>query len=260
MTFLLIYLLMLTTVFLLQRKMIYFPSRFTPERQDKLLTEIGLEAWPSKTDLRGFISRPPVNGTKGTIVVFHGNAGSAVQRAYFIKGLEHLGYRVVIAEYPGYGTRSGNPSESTLIQDGVATAKKALQDFNAPLFLCGESLGSGVVAGIVASGEVQVKGLLLVTPFDSMVNVAHQHYWFFLAKWLMLDRYDNVSRLRDFPGNVAVLLAEQDEIIPNPLTMALFDSLPASKRLWHFKNADHNTLPIEPWQPWWQEVMQFVDR
>ena len=77
--------------------------------------------------------------------------------------------------------------------------------------MCGESLGSGVVAGIVASHEVSVKGLLLITPFDSMTKVAQHHYWFFLARWLLLDKFDNVPRLRDFPGHIAVLLAEQDE-------------------------------------------------
>lgn len=259
MTFLLLYLLMLAAIFLLQRQMIYFPSPFTPERQAVLLAQIDLQAWPSETEPRGFISKTPISGAKGTVLVFHGNAGSAVQRAYFINGLQHLGYRVVVAEYPGYGSREGSPSESILIQDGIVSAKKALQDFGGPLFLCGESLGSAVAAGIVASREVPVKGLLLITPFDSMVNVAHHHYWFFLAKWLLLDRYDNVARLRGFKGNVAVLMADQDEIIPTPRTMALFESLPASKRLWNFKNADHNTIPMEPWQPWWQQVMQFVD-
>jgi len=101
--------------------------------------------------------------------------------------------------------------------------------------------------------------LLLITPFDTMAKVAQHHYWFFLARWLLLDKYDNVPKLRDFQGHIAVILAGQDEVIPNQRTMALFDALSEQKKLWRFENAGHNTLPMEPWRPWWHEAMQFID-
>jgi dipeptidyl aminopeptidase/acylaminoacyl peptidase len=41
--------------------------------------------------------------------------------------------------------------------------------------------------------------------------------------------------------------------------MALFDVLSERKKLWRFKNAGHNTLPMESWRSWWQEAMQFID-
>ena len=255
-----IYLLILLVVFLLQRKMMYFPERMTPDMQDNQIAALNLKPWPSSNQLLGFISQPPLSHSKGTILVFHGNAGSAVQRTYYRDALQNLGYRVILAEYPGYGSRSGRPSEDVLIQDAIATAKLAVREFNEPLFLCGESIGSGVVAGIVASGEVPIKGLLLITPFDSMAKVAQQHYWFFLARWLILDKYDNVTNLRDYQGSIAVVLAEQDEVVPTRRTMSLFDGLPARKKLWRFDHAGHNTLPMESWQPWWGDVMQFLEQ
>ena len=183
-----------------------------------------------------------------------------IRRRYYIDALQRLGYRVIIAEYPGYGTRSGSPTEATLIEDGIESAKRALREFNAPLFLCGESLGSGIVAGIVASRQVPVKGLLLITPFDAMTKVAQHHYWFFFAKWLLLDKFDNTENLAGFEGPVAVAIAGRDEVIPNQRTLALFEALPPSKRLWRFDHAGHNSLPLEPWRPWWQEAMQFIDQ
>ncbi len=260
MTFLLTYLLMLLTVFLLQRKMLYFPVRLTQQQHEELIMGLNLQPWPSASELHGLISKVPLVEAKGTVLVFHGNAGAALHRTYYIDALQSLGYRVILAEYPGYGLRKGTPSEASMIQDGIATAKMALREFKEPLFLCGESLGSGVVAGIAAALEVPVKGLLLITPFDSMTKVAQHHYWFFLAGWLLLDKFDNVPKLRDFQGHIAVLLAEQDEVIPNQRTMALFDALAERKRLWRFKNAGHNTLPMESWHPWWQEAMQFIDQ
>jgi uncharacterized protein len=42
MTFLLTYLLILLAVFLLQRKMMYFPARFTQEQQKELIAGLNL--------------------------------------------------------------------------------------------------------------------------------------------------------------------------------------------------------------------------
>jgi pimeloyl-ACP methyl ester carboxylesterase len=258
MSFLLIYLLILLAAFLLQRKMMYFPSRFTSEQQDQLMRELNLQPWPSAGERRAMISRVPVENAKGTVLIFHGNAGAALHRTYYIEALQRLGYRVLIAEYPGYGVRDGSPSEAAMIEDGIATAKRALQTYKEPLFLCGESLGSGVVAGIVASRQVPVQGLLLITPFDAMAKVAQHHYWFLGARWLVLDKFDNIPRLRDFDGPIAVILAGRDEVIPNRNTLALYEALPAKKKLWRFEKAGHNSLPLESWQPWWQEAMAFI--
>ena len=260
MSLLLTYLLILLAVFLWQRKMMYFPARFTEAQQEEMIGDLNLQSWPSSSEPRGLIRKILPTEAKGTVLVFHGNAGAALHRSYYIDALQNLGYRVILAEYPGYGARNGSPSETVLIEDSIASAKMALREFKEPLFLCGESLGSGVVAGIVASHQVPVKGVLLITPFDSMARVAQHHYWFLLARMLILDSYDSLSRLRDFQGNVAVLLAEQDEVIPNERTMALFDGLQASKKLWRFENAGHNSLPMEPWLPWWQDVMRFLNR
>ncbi|WP_442498499.1 alpha/beta hydrolase [Methylobacter sp. sgz302048] len=254
----LLYLLLLLIVFLFQRKLIYLPSQLEPERQQELAQQLNLKLWPTNDDYLGLISQTPSVADKGTIVVFHGNAGSAINRIYYLQALEKLGYRVILAEYPGYGARAGDPSETVLVSNGIATVKQALHDFGGPIFLWGESLGGGVVSGIVASGQVPVKGIALVTPFDSLANVAHHHYRFLLARWLLRDQFDNVENLRHYTGNTAVVLAEADEIIPVKYGENLFDSLQHPKKRWIFKNASHNNLPLAPGLPWWQEVMQFV--
>lgn len=253
------YLLILLAVFLLQRKLIYYPERYTSEQQAEVLTYLKLQPWPSADDMRGTISKTPVIDAKGTVLVFHGNAGAAPDRFYYIDALQRLGYRVILAEYPGYGARPGLPSEQTLVEDGIQTAQLAFAQFKAPLFLCGESLGGGVAAAIVKSGRVPVKGLLLISPFASMDRVAQHHYWFFFGKWLTRDKFDNIENLRAYTGNVAVTLANEDEVIPTKHTLALYESLPARKKLWRFANASHNTVPLEPWQHWWREVMRFID-
>ena len=256
---LLTYLLLLLVIFLFQRKMIYFPDKCSIEQQRMRAGQLNLRLWPSDTDYLGLISDSPQTiAGKGSIIAFHGNAGAAIDRLYYIQALERQGYRVILAEYPGYGARDGSPSEATLIANGIETAQQVLSDFGGPLFLWGESLGSGVVTGIVQSGLIPVKGIVLITPFDSLANVAQHHYWFFLAKWLTRDRFNNVGNLLHYMGPTAIVLAESDEIIPNKFSLKLYDSLRQRKKLWTFAQANHNRLPLNPNLPWWQEVMQFV--
>ena len=255
---LLSYLLLLLILFLLQRKLIYFPEQHSLNRQQELAEQLNLKFWPSTDNYLGLMSKSAKTAYKGTIIVFHGNAGSAINRIYYLQPLEKLGYRVILAEYPGYGARKGSPSETTLISNGVETLKQALNDFGDPVFLWGESLGSGVVGGIMQTGQIQVKGIVLVAPFDSLANVAQHYYWYFLAKWLIRDKFNNIETMQNYRGSTAILLAGEDEIIPNVCSLNLFDSLHSRKRLWTFKDAGHNSMPLAPELPWWQEVMQFV--
>ena len=92
---------------------------------------------------RDFVSPLEPQKARGTIIVFHGNAGSALDRSYYVHALGRLGYRVILAEYPGYGSRSGKPGENQFTADAVETVGRAAKQFGHPLFLLGESLGCG---------------------------------------------------------------------------------------------------------------------
>lgn len=254
------YLLCLLAIFVFQRKMIYYPPIISIDQQKTLAASLQLKLWPTDNNFLGLISDRDLPQSKGTIIVFHGNAGSANDRRHYIDALENLGYRVVLAEYPGYGAKNGKPSEKAILADASKTVSKAIEDFGHPLFLWGESLGSGVASGVIQSQQFPVKGVALITAYDNLANIAHHHYWFFLAKWLILDRFDNTKGLQHYTGNAAVIMAKKDEVIPNQNTLKLFDSLTTPKKMWVFPDAGHNTLPLAPEQPWWQEVMSFLDQ
>ena len=256
----LVYLILLLLAFLLQRKMIYFPETYVLEQQPEITRTLDLHPWPSSKNYRGFISRRSIHNCQGTIVVFHGNAGSARGRNYYIDALQNLGYRVILAEYPGYGAKPGQPSEQALVEDAMTTTRLALKNFGEPLFLWGESLGGGVVSGIVQSGQFNIRGIALITPFDSLPNVAQYHYPFLLGKWLTLDQYDLAKNLHNFTGNIAIIMALKDQVIPNKFSLNLFNQLRNRKKLWTFSEAGHNTLPISPGLSWWSEVMLFLEQ
>jgi len=248
---------LLIFMYFMQRRMIYYPDRITPMRS--YIHALGLQYWPSEGQVhRGFISTKQKTGSAGTVVVFHGNAGSARDRIYYMQVLEPLGYRVVLAEYPGYGGRSGRLSEKEFLADSKITVRQAYEMYGPPFFLCGESLGCGVTTGLAENSPVPIEGMVLITPWDSLPNLAQSICWFLPARWFVFDKYDNINNLKGFAGKVALALAEHDEIIPKKHGMKLYEALSCEKRMWVWKGAGHNSWPGIIDVSWWKEVMGYL--
>jgi alpha-beta hydrolase superfamily lysophospholipase len=257
------YLLLVGFVFLVQRNMLYFPDPAPPPTDAvRLGNGITLEPWPAGgSEFRGYAgaSLPAGAPVRGTVVVFHGNAGGARDRIYYSLALEARGYRVVLAEYPGYGGRGGELGEDSFIRDGRETARRALATFGGPLLVWGESLGAAVAAGVAADPTLPVAGVALITPWDRLTDLAQTLYWYLPARWLLRDRYDNIASLNHYGGKVAVLMAERDEIIPTRHSQRLYDALREPKRRWVFAGAGHNSWPVGPQASWWDEVLEWLD-
>jgi len=252
------YCLITGVTYAMQEKMIYYPDRTPPN--EAMSAAMGLRFWPGqgRPDYRGFVSPEALLKPKGTIVVFHGNAGSALDRGYYVAALEPRGYRVILAEYPGFGGRPGKLGEGPIVKDGKATVKLAYEEYGGPLYLWGESLGAGVVGAIVSDVAVPVSGVVMLTPWDTLPNLAQAIYWFLPARWLIRDQYDSMKNLANYGGRVALLVAENDEVIPKRHGLRLFESIHGPKKLWEFRRANHNTWPADPGEPWWDEVLAFL--
>ena len=257
------YLALVGFVFLVQRNLLYFPDTAQSTIESvRLGNGMTLEPWPAGGPaFRGYagVGLPEGSPVRGTVVVFHGNAGGARDRVYYWLALEARGYRVVLAEYPGYGGRGGELSEDSFIRDGRETARQALAAFGGPLLVWGESLGAAVAAGVAADPTLPVAGVALITPWDRLSDLAQSLYWYLPARWLLRDRYDNIANLEQYRGKVAVLVAERDEIIPARHSQRLYDALREPKRRWVFAGAGHNSWPADPRAAWWEEVLGWLD-
>lgn len=244
-------------LYALQNSLLYQAEDSAPSAQT--LQQTGWQAWKgSDGELRGYL-RQPQGSPVGTIVLFHGNAGSAFDRRFFADALLPLGYRVILAEYPGYGGRNGTPGEALFVADAKVTLELAHRDFGTPLMVWGESLGAGVAAAASVNSLVPIQGLALLTPWDSLANAAQGHYWYLPVAWLLRDRYDSSANLQTFKGRLAILVAEADRTIPPQLAMRLFAAHPGDKKLWSFAGADHNSWPSDADLPWWGEVMRYLN-
>ncbi|MBY4675847.1 alpha/beta hydrolase [Marinobacterium arenosum] len=254
---LLVYLLVVVLLWWGQRRLIYLPDSDRPTAEQ--LASLHLKFWPAGGDAyRGLVDALAPADAKGTVLVVHGNAGSARHRHFYIDALRPLGYRVLLVEYPGYGGRPGRPSQAVLVADLQRTLQLARQQYGEPLYLFGESLGAGVTAAAVAASEQPVAGLILLAPWDSLAELAQHHYPLLPARWLVRDHYDSVANLRHYRGRVAVLVADRDQVVPGPHSQRLFDSLATDKRRWIFADSDHNNWPLAASESWWTEVMAFV--
>jgi len=245
-------------VFIFQRKLLYLPGEFQLS-EERAIAE-GLLYWPSFENFQGFISQAEPVDAKGTIIVFHGNAGTAYHRSFYAKALSLQNLRVILAEYPGYGGRAGQPSEEVLVKDALETIRLAYQEYGEPLFVWGESLGGGVVSCAVSKTNIPLKGVVLFLPWDSLPNLAQTHFWYFPARWMVLDKYNNIDNLQRFEGNIAIILAENDEVIPVQQGKKLYDSITAKKKLWLFEDARHNEMPVEAELHWWKDVIEFISQ
>jgi alpha-beta hydrolase superfamily lysophospholipase len=252
------YVVLCAVIFIFQRKLLYLPHKI--QLSEERVIDEGLRYWPSFDNFQGFISQGELVDAKGTIIVFHGNAGAAYHRSFYVEALSVQNLRVILAEYPGYGGRDGQPSEDVLVKDALETIKLAYQEYGEPLFVWGESLGCGVVSIAVSKTDIPIKGVVLFLPWDSLPDLAQTHYWYLPARWLVQDKYNNIENLQGYEGSIAVILAENDEVVPVQHGIKLYDSITANKKLWLFDDTRHNEVPVEAELQWWKEVVTFISQ
>lgn len=247
-----------------QRSFIYHPFREPEPAQVARAAQAGMAPWrDGQGRLIGWqrASRkaaPPAN----RLVVFHGNTGYALQRRHFVQGFESLDegrtWEVYLFEYPGYGARPGQIGEAPFIEAGLAALDTLATADSRPIFLLGESLGSGLGSALAGRLPDQVQGLYLLTPYARMVDVAAVHMPWFPARWLLRDRWDNVTALKNYHRRVAVMVAGQDEVITAAQGLLVFEQYAGPKRLWVDESASHNTIEHSIDASWRREVSDFL--
>jgi len=240
----------------LQRRMIYHPRIIASDDSDRLAASVGLERWRDFTGQNiGWKRLSQMPQVQGIVLITHGNAGCAIDRSDYAKAMqESAAMDVFILEYPGFGDRAGSPSERNLFK--AADEGFAALPTNGPVYLVGESLGTGVAAYLAGSHPTNVAGVLLVAPYRILTEVAQYHVRIFPVRWLLQDRFQSEDYLRPYRGPIAMLLAGKDRVVPAKFGRRLFDSYAGPKRLWEFPDANHETIHQQP-PEFWNAVAKF---
>ncbi len=250
-----LYGLVVLLVMLLQRRLIYVPTKLSQGDAESLAGNAGMTAWRNiRGELIGW-RLPGAAGATGAVLIVHGNAGSAADRDYIAGPIQAAGAMdVFVLEYPGYGCRPGKPSQTSLL----ASAEEALELLSgrAPLFIVSESIGAGVAAHLAGKHPNRVAGLALLVPYTSMVELGTRQMPFLPVPWMLWDRFDPAKWLKAYNGPVAVVIAERDEIIPPDLGRRLFDGYSGPKQIEAITGAGHNDV-AERTPEWWRDIFSF---
>lgn len=250
-------------VAVLQQSLIYFPTHATEEAVVVEAQQHGLEAWRTARGETIGWRRPGREGRAANrLLVFHGNAGYALNRWYYVTGFGALHggrtWDVHLFEYPGYGARPGKRGEASFKTAAAEALATLRAEDSRPIFVLGESIGSGPACALLAAHPQQIAGACLVTPFARLGDVAAHHYPFLPIRLILRDRWDNVAALANYPGRIAARIAGQDEIVTAAQGQLLLDGFHGPKRIWIDPQASHNEIIVAPDSPWWREVSDFL--
>lgn len=161
---------------------------------------------------------------------------------------------IYLLNYRGYGGSTGHPSEEALLSDAAA-AYDLIAAHHDRIAVLGRSLGSGVAVALATSRPVD--RLVLITPYDSIANVAADHFAWFPVRWLLRERYDSLQRIGAVHAPVLAVLAEHDEVVLRARSDALLAATPSGVR--HtvlIRGATHNDISSFP--AYWQSLQSFL--
>jgi uncharacterized protein len=239
-----------------QRRLIYFPPHYTRAQVDYLANAANLERWRNPAGQAVGMKRlSPMQPAEGRILLVYGNGSCATGCARYADAIQKVAaLDVFILEFPGYADRPGKPSQDSFFR--AADEGMRLLATNTPVYLVGESLGTGVAAYLAGTYPEKVAGVVLFAPYNRLVDVAQYHAPILPVSWLLVDRFPSEDYLRNYHGPVAVFVGGKDRVVPEKFGRRLYDHYAGPKRIWEFPEANHGTVtqrtPAE-----WKEIVNF---
>jgi len=188
-------------------------------------------------------------------MILYGNGGTAVGCEHYVNDIQSVAaFDIFILEYPGYEDRPGSPSQGSL----SSAANEAFQilPHNRPIYLVGESLGTGVAAYLAGTCSNKIAGAILISPFDNLTDVAQNHYPLLPVRLLIADRFPSGENLRQYHGQLGITVDGRDSVVPEKFGLRLYNGHPGPKRLWEFPDGGHCQI-MEPPSIFWNEVVEF---
>ena len=201
-------------LYIFQRDLLYHPTennydgdKLTVNIQEvKIITDdnIDLLAWYHNKDINKF----------KTILFLHGNAGSLENRIHKINHFEDMNINFLLLSWRGFSGNKGKPTEKGLYQDARSAVKWLVKQgvIEENIIIYGESLGTGITTEIAQNKNFA--GIILETPFTSMVEAGKSKYPIFPIKLLLKDKYESDKKIKNIKSPVLIMHGEEDQIVP----------------------------------------------
>ena len=240
-------------LYLLQERMIFFPRSLEGDPQGPGVEAASVQR--GAVTLRGWVVNGDSNGP--LLIYFGGNAEEVSGLAGTFAKLDAV---VVLMNYRGYGASDGKPTAADLIDDAAAVVEAMVAKFGQvesadgqpvrtqarPVILFGRSLGSGIAA--LAARSPQVDGLILLSPYRSIADIAAHRFPIMPVRRLLRHNIDATLALGALPQRVLGLHARRDRVVPAAESQALLALLSPPPQVVEFQG-EHN-IPLETPTVW----------
>jgi fermentation-respiration switch protein FrsA (DUF1100 family) len=237
--FVIIYSLVLTLTYIFQRNLLYHPTE-NNYSGDQLLVDI--EKIKIKTsdniELMSWYHNKDFNKYK-TILYFHGNAGSLENRIHKINHFKDINVNFLIFAWRGFSGNKGKPTEKGLYEDAKSAVQwlklKGINEEN--IILYGESLGTGVAVEIAQNKNFS--GVILESPFTSMIDTGKDKYPFLPVRFLLKDKYENNRKIKNIKSPILVMHGKIDKIVPFYMGKKIYELANEPKYFYFSQYDDH---------------------
>ena len=217
----------------------YFGDKLEVEIEKVNITtidNINLLGWFHKKDLNKF----------KTIIYFHGNAGTLDNRIHKLNHFKDMKVNFLIIAWRGFSGNQGSPSEKGLYIDGQSAVNWILKQgvLEENIILYGESLGTGIAIEIAQ--HKSFAGIILETPFTSMINAAKEFYPYIPVNLLLKDKYENFKKIKNINSPILIMHGKKDTIVPFSMGEKMYQLANEPKYFYFTKHDDHMMVYNEP--------------
>jgi len=236
------YVLLLIVMFFFQSSLLYHPSvnnyvKDQVAREPNEIEKVKITT-KDKIDLVGWFYNKNLENFK-TILFFHGNAGSLENRTYKLNHFKDLNLNFLIIAWRGFNGNKGKPNELGLYEDAESAIRwlkmKGIDEKN--IILYGESLGTGVAVEIAQNKNYA--GIILESPFTSMVNMGKKYYPFFPVRFLLKDKFESYKKITNISVPVLVMHGKVDKIVPFHMGKKIYELANEPKYSYFSEYDDH---------------------
>ncbi len=249
--FVLIYLLMVSALYLLQEKMIFRPTSLPSEyvfQFGQPFEELFLE-----TDRKGTVINAlhfKLKAPKGVVLYFHGNAGNLSRWGVIASELTKYNYDVFVMDYRTYGKSTGILSEDGLYNDAQHCYEYLVGLGYSNIVVYGRSLGTAMALNVASKHKVS--HVILETPFYSIADVAKKRFPVFPVEKLIKYHFSNFESIEEVSSAMTIIHGTSDRVVPIKSSIKLFESAPKQTKFITVEKASHNNL--SDFETYWQSI------
>lgn len=248
------YLAICAILYLMQERLLFFPPSPVEEIYAAVKTnEISFANTDEK--IHGWKISVNPQATK-TILYFGGNAEDVV---YFNFEAEKFNaHQAIAVNHPGYGRSSGIPSQQGLYKNSLEVYDYVVNRYRLNpenIIIIGRSLGSSVATYLAS--QRKSAGLILITPFDSIKNIAANQYKMFPVKLMLKHGFPTIDYIAKVKVPILMMAAEQDEIIADTNLENLNKATGNNSRVIRYPGVGHNT--IQSHHEYYGEINRFIE-